>query len=234
MTHLLVIEDDLALSDVILFTLRRAGFAVTPAFDGEAALAAYAQAQPDLVLLDLNLPKLDGLAVCRQLRAQGSTPIIMLSVRNQDETIVQGLEMGADDYIVKPFSPTQLVARVRAVLRRAQTVPTAGNLSAGTLVLDRQRHEVQLPQTPESVGAGAARARLTPLEVKLLETLMLHTGQVLPADLLINAVWGIDGGDRAMLKQLIYRLRSKLDEHAPDAVQIETVPGVGYVLHVPL
>jgi DNA-binding response OmpR family regulator len=123
---LLVVEDDLALSDVVAFTLRRAGFDVLTAYDGLTALATWAQEAPDLVVLDLNLPRLDGLAVCRQIRSQGDTPIIILSVRGGDEAVVKGLELGADDYIVKPFSPTQLVARVRALLRRAGVTPTAG------------------------------------------------------------------------------------------------------------
>jgi DNA-binding response OmpR family regulator len=228
MTRLLLVEDDLALSDVLVFTLRRAGFEVLPVYDGEAALAAWESQAPDLLVLDLNLPKLDGLSVCRRVRAasgpQAATPIIILSVRSADESIVTGLEIGADDYVVKPFSPTQLVARIRAVLRRANVPAVAGTLSVSGLVLDRSRSQVQ-------VGSGEA-VRLTPLEVKLLETLMIHAGQVMTVDLLINAVWGQDQGDRAMLKQVVYRLRSKLENAGSRSVPIETIPGVGYVLNV--
>lgn len=228
MTKVLLVEDDLALSDVLVFTLRRAGFEVTPLFDGEAALVAWENQSFDLILLDLNLPKLDGLSVCRRIRASAGSsadiPIIILSVRNADESIVTGLEVGADDYIVKPFSPTQLVARIRAVLRRANVPAVAGNLNVSGLALERSRSQVQVGE--------AEPVRLTPLEVKLLETLMINAGQVMPVELLINAVWGQDQGDRAMLKQLVYRLRSKLESVSTHPIPIETIPGVGYVLNV--
>lgn len=218
---ILIVEDDLSLADVIGFTLRRAGFAVTTAYDGEDALIAWAEESPALILLDLNLPKVDGLTVCRRIRAESKTPIIILSVRAGDEAVVTGLELGADDYIVKPFSPSQLVARVRAVLRRVETAPLPGPLRAGDLVLDRSRSEVQRREQPP--------LRLTPLETRLLESLMINAGQVMPADLLIDAVWGIDGGDRAMLKQLVYRMRSKLEADGQPNL-IETLPGIGYAL----
>jgi DNA-binding response OmpR family regulator len=228
MTKVLLVEDDLALSDVLVFTLRRAGFEVVPVYDGEAALTSWESQAPDLLVLDLNLPKLDGLSVCRRIRAssgpQAATPIIILSVRSADDAIVTGLEIGADDYVVKPFSPTQLVARVRAVLRRANVPAVAGNLSVSGLLLERSRSQVQV--------GSAEPVRLTPLEVKLLETLMIHAGQVMTVDLLINAIWGQDQGDRAMLKQLVYRLRSKLENVAGQPVPIETIPGVGYVLNL--
>ncbi len=219
---ILVVEDDLSLSDVIGFTLRRAGFGVTAAYNGEEALLVWADESPDLVLLDLNLPEVDGLTVCRRIRADNNTPIIILSVRGGDEAVVEGLELGADDYIVKPFSPSQLVARVRAVLRRVGPTPLPGPLAVGDLVLDRSRNEVQ--------RGGQPGIRLTPLETRLLESLMINVGQVMPADLLINAVWGVDGGDRPMLKQLVYRLRSKLETEAGQPNLIETVPGIGYAL----
>jgi DNA-binding response OmpR family regulator len=219
---LLVVEDDLALSDVVAFTLRRAGFDVLTAYDGLTALATWAQEAPDLVVLDLNLPRLDGLAVCRQIRSQGDTPIIILSVRGGDEAVVKGLELGADDYIVKPFSPTQLVARVRALLRRAGVTPTAGVLTTAVFTLDRSRNELS--------RAGQEPIRLTPLETRLLEALLRNAGQVLSADALINAVWGTEGGDRAMLKQLVYRLRAKIDTDPAQPTWIETIPGVGYAL----
>ena len=216
---ILIIEDDLALSDVISFTLRRGGFEVITAHDGQSGLASWQSNRPDLIVLDLNLPKLDGLEVCRRIRSIEKTPIIILSVRSGDEVVVKGLEMGADDYIVKPFSPSQLVARVRAVLRRAGVVETIGTLSAAALTLDRARHEVQRPDE--------APIRLTQLESRLLESLMLNAGQVLTSDQLITAVWGADGGDRTMLKQLVYRLRSKI-EKSEQGNLIETIAGVGY------
>jgi DNA-binding response OmpR family regulator len=219
---LLLVEDDLALSDVMAFTLRRAGFDIVTAYDGLAGLRAWEQESPDLVVLDLNLPKLDGLAVCRRIRSQGETPIIMLTVRDEDEDVVRGLETGADDYVVKPFSPNQLVARVRAVLRRTGMTPTPGTLSAADLTLDRSRNEASRPDR--------SPIRLTPLETRLLEALMLNAGQVLSADMLINIVWGAEGGDRTMLKQLVYRLRTKIEPDPSQPTLIETVPGAGYAL----
>lgn len=218
----LLVEDDLALSDVIAFTLRRAGFDVIVAYDGQSALATWEQEVPDLVILDLNLPKLDGLSVCRRIRAQADTPIIMLTVRGGDEAVVSGLEIGADDYIVKPFSPTQLVARVRAVLRRAGVTPTPGMLEAAGLILDRSRGEVQ--------RSGQDPIRLTPLETRLLEALMINAGRVLSADSLISAVWGAESADRTMLKQLVYRLRAKIEPEPSHPTTIETIPGIGYAL----
>jgi DNA-binding response OmpR family regulator len=143
-------------------------------------------------------------------------------VRNTDESIVEALELGADDYVVKPYSTTQLVARVRAVLRRTGTAATPGLLETDGLALYRSRNEVQ--------QAGGEPIRLTPLEVRLLEALMLNAGQVLPTDTLIDKVWGPEGGDRAMLKQLVYRLRTKLEPDAHNPFLIVNVPGVGYTL----
>ena len=219
--NILLVEDDLALSDVVSFTLRRAGFEVVTAYDGVAAVTAWESAQPALVVLDLNLPKQDGFAVCRQIRAQSQTPIIILSVHSGDEAIVQALELGADDYVVKPFSPAQLVARIRALLRRTGAVTTPDQLAHGGWVLDPARHEVR-PRAGEPV-------RLTALETRLLEALMLHAGHVLTTDALIQTVWGVQGASRAMLKQLVYRLRVKL-QPLGDGELVETVPGVGYAL----
>ena len=219
----LVVEDDLALSDVVSFTLRRAGYEVTAAHDGLAAVEAFEQGPPDLILLDLNLPRLDGLGVCRKVRAVSDVPIIILSVRAGDEAVVRGLEMGADDYMVKPFSPAQLVARIRAVMRRTGVSAAPTTLTVGGLTLDRSRGEVI------RLNDGAS-VRLTGLELKLLEALMLHPGQVLPSDSLITTVWGPEGGDRTMLKQLMYRLRAKIEVDASKPLYIETVPGIGYAL----
>lgn len=222
---ILVVEDDLSLSDVIAFTLRRAGFEILTAYDGLAALMTWEEQRPDLLVLDLNLPKFDGLDVCRRIRLGGKTPIIMLSARSGDEAVVKGLELGADDYIVKPFSPSQLVARVRAVLRRAGIVETPSILTAAALTLDRARNEVQ--------RTDGVPIRLTQLEVRLLEALMLNVGQVLTSDQLIAAVWGTNGGDRTMLKQLVYRLRTKVEASEAQPPLIETIPHIGYTLFVP-
>jgi DNA-binding response OmpR family regulator len=213
---ILVIEDDLALADVLAFTLRRAGFETMMAHDGLEGLERWQTESPDLIILDLNLPKLDGMAVCRRIGKNDDTPIIILSVRSDDNDVVSGLELGADDYVVKPFSPRQLVARIQAVLRRAtsQTVEP-GPIEAGDFALD--------PLTRRLWHCGSLAASLTPLETRLLEILMRSGGLVIPADSLIDYVWGSDGGDRVMLKQLVYRLRRKID-----AGCLETITGVGY------
>lgn len=223
---ILVVEDDLALSDVVGFTLRRAGYEVMTAHDGLTAVEAFEQAPSDLILLDLNLPRLDGLGVCRKIRSVSDVPIIILSVRAGDEAVVRGLEMGADDYMVKPFSPAQLVARIRAVMRRAGVSAAPTTLSVAGVSLDRSRGEVQRDD-------GTAPVRLTALEQKLLEAMMLHPGQVMPSDALITTVWGPEGGDRTMLKQLMYRLRAKVEVDASKPVYVETVPGIGYAFNPP-
>jgi DNA-binding response OmpR family regulator len=219
----LVVDDDLALADVLSFTLRRAGFDVIVANDGQAALARWEQDHPDFIILDLNLPKLSGLQVCKRIRTQSDVPILILSVRGDDDDIVTGLEEGADEYIVKPFSPRQLIARIEAVLRRSgnqNLVPDS--LSVEEMTLDPARSELYV--------AGVLQAHLTHLESELLQTLILNRDQVLAADALIDRVWGAGGGDRAMLKQLVYRLRRKIEKASLGCPQIETIPGVGYSL----
>jgi DNA-binding response OmpR family regulator len=218
----LIVDDDLVLADVLSFTLRRAGFQVVAVHDGQAALDAWRNESPDLIILDLNLPKLDGLEVCRRIREQDDVPIIILSVRGDDDDVVRGLELGADDYVPKPFSPRQLVARAQAVLRRAGVTQTAGPLVAGDLTLDLTRREL--------IRSGQVLAQLTALECRLMEVLMLNVGQVLPSDTLITQVWGPAGGDRTMLKQLVHRLRAKIEPDPDEPPYLETVPGVGYAL----
>lgn len=228
----LVVDDDRVLADVLAFTLRREGFQVVKAFDGEAALQSWTEEQPDLIVLDVNLPKLDGFAVCQRIREQADTPILLLTVRDEEDDIVHGLELGADDYITKPFSPRQLVARAQAVLRRAGKRVTPAIRQVGQLTLDPSRREIRLDQ-------GEAIS-LTPLESRLLDYLMLNAGHVLTAEAIIEQVWGPEGGDRDMLRQLVHRLRSKIEQlYGPDTSEtgtstyIETVPGLGYGLIVP-
>jgi DNA-binding response OmpR family regulator len=219
----LIADDDLALADVVSFTLRRAGYEVILAHDGAMAVERWQSEKPDFIILDMNMPKLSGLEVCQRIRAEADTPILILSVRDEDDDIVTALKYGADDYIVKPFSPRQLVARVDAVLRRAgNTHPIPERISAGGLTLDSARGELS--------AEGQAPLRLTPLEGKLLETLLLNRDQVVPADTLIDRVWGPGGADRAMLKQVVYRLRAKVAQLGLNSVELETVPGVGYSL----
>ncbi len=228
----LVIDDDRVLADLVAFTLRREGFQVVQGYDGEAALHSWDKEQPDLVVLDVNLPKLDGFAVCRRIREQADTPIILLTVRGEEDDIVRGLELGADDYISKPFSPRQLVARAQAVLRRAGKASTPALRQVGELIVDAGRRELR-------IGQGAP-VPLTPLESRLLDYLMVNAGHVLTTEALIDHVWGAEGGDRDMLRQLVRRLRAKVARACggaePDASRpgyIETVPGLGYGLTLP-
>ena len=217
----LVVDDDLALADVVSFTFRRAGYEVIQAHDGHSALERWQANTPDLIILDLNLPKVDGLTVCRRIREKDNTPIIILSVRGEEDDVVQGLNLGADDYVIKPFSPRQLIARAEAVLRRSDPhafVPEA--ITVGDLTLDPSRLTVQ--------RKGRSQVNLTRLECRLLEILMRNAGQALLADTLIDYVWGPAGGDRVMLKQLVYRLRRKIEMEPSMPIYIETVAGIGY------
>lgn len=219
----LVVDDDLVLADVVSFTLRRAGYEVVLAHDGKTALERFRDETPQLVVLDVELPEMDGLEVCRVIRLQSETPIIMLTVRDSDEDVVRGLALGADDYIGKPFSPAQLVARAQAVVRRSGQTSVPKRLTFAGMTLDAERHSVSLPEEET--------AQLTPLEYRLLETFVLNREQVLPFEMLIDRVWGPDGGDKAMLKQLVYRLRRKIEQEGSERkIYLEAIPGVGYAL----
>ena len=219
----LVVDDDLVLADVVSFTLRRAGFDVLLAHDGRSALDRFDTERPDLVILDVQIPEIDGLTVCRTIREHSATPIIMLTVRDTDRDIVEGLGLGADDYMTKPFSHTELVARVQSVMRRAGMPQPPRQLAFAGFSLDAERHTLESGDRPP--------VQLTSLEVKLLEALMVNSGRVLPAQTLIDRIYGVNGGDKAMLKQLVYRLRRKIEPEEGDApVMIEAVPGVGYAL----
>ena len=221
----LVVDDDRVLADVVAFTLRREEFQVIQAHDGQSALQLWADEHPDIIVLDVNLPRLDGFSVCKQIRQHADTPIILLTVRGEEEDIVRGLELGADDYIPKPFSPRQLVARAQAVLRRAGITPAPAIHQLGEITLDRNRRQVRI---------GDSRAiPLTPLELRLLDYLLLNAGHVLTTEAIIAHVWGPEGGDRDMLRQVVHRLRSKIEPDPSNPSYIETVPGIGYGLALP-
>lgn len=218
---ILVVDDDRVLADVVAFTLRREGYEVLQAYDGASALQRWSNEKPDLIILDVNMPQVNGFEVCRQVRSQDNTPIILLTVRGEEDDIVVGLEIGADDYIVKPFSPRQLVARVKAILRRAGRKSLPVELRLGELIFFPGKREVVLRQGTESVS-------LTPLENHLLECLMINAGRVLTFDMIIDHVWGPAGADRDMLRQLVHRLRTKIERNPSEPVYIQTVPGLGY------
>lgn len=240
----LIVDDDRVLADVLAFTLRREGFQIVHAYDGESALLRFAEEQPDLVLLDVNMPRLDGFAVCRRMRDLADTPIILLTVRGEEDDVVRGLELGADDYVTKPFSPRQLMARIQAVLRRSRSARSAitAACQVGDLTFDRARRELRpAPSTAEDASPAQPIA-LTALESRLLDYLLLNAGQVVTTEAIIAHVWGVDGADRDMLRQLVRRLRGKIAQahgmsgrEAEQSLRppyIETVPGLGYGLVV--
>jgi DNA-binding response OmpR family regulator len=224
MTKILIVDDDLTLADVLAFTLRRAGFDVILAHNGHEALEQYVRELPDLVVLDWMLPYMNGLEVCSRVRANSNVPIIMLTVRQADDDVVSALEAGADEYITKPFSPRQLVARIRAIQRRAGG-EWSESLRAGTLTLDMERHVVYWEKHDP--------VHLTRLETRLLQALLQNAGNVLSNESLILRVWGPEGATHEMLKQLIYRLRNKLEPDPGSPTLIETIPGAGYILNPP-
>jgi DNA-binding response OmpR family regulator len=227
--RVLVVEDEVALNDLVRAHLQQAGHAVRQAHDGPSALRAAAEFAPELVVLDWMLPGLDGLSVCRELRRSSLAPIIMLTARRDEADRVTGLEVGADDYVVKPFSPVELVARVHAMLRRvaldrAATHPASGDgpLVCGALVLD--------PAALTATVAGEP-VTLSRREFELLALLLRHPGRTFTRDFLIDRVWGADyeGLDRAVDTQMV-RLRRKLGQFGQ---HIEAVWGLGYRLRPP-
>ena len=221
--RILVVDDDRVLADVITFMLRKEGFDVIQAYDGTSALERWKQEDPDLLILDVNLPKLDGFEVCRRIRSQSDTPVLMLTVKGDEEDVLGGFEIGADDYIVKPFSPSQLVARVKAILRRSKGKPILPEIEVGNLKLLPGKRQVW-------VGEELKLISLTHLENRLLEYLMINSGLVLTTDMIIDNVWGPSAADRDMLRQIIHRLRVKIEPDPADPIYIQTVPGLGYGL----
>ena len=219
MPRILVVEDEPDIVDLLRSYLQRDGFDVDQAADGEAGLAAFGRLQPDLIILDLMLPKLDGREVCRRIRETARTPIIMLTARDEESDKLIGLELGADDYITKPFSPREVLARVRAVLRRG-TREAPEMVRAGDLVIDLRAHEVSL---------NGRRVDLTPTEFRLLEILASHPNQVFTRMQLIDRVQGhaFEGYERTVDAH-IKNLRSKVEPQAKSPRYILTVYGVGY------
>jgi DNA-binding response OmpR family regulator len=222
----LVVDDDIVLADLVAFSLRKEGYQVIQALDGESALQRWLEDKPDFIILDVNLPKtvpsMDGFSVLQRIREKADTPIILLTVRGEEDDIIRGLKMGADDYIVKPFSPRQFIARVEAVLRRSLRGPDTSLLEVGKLVLDTDRRELRIQD--------GIPVTLTDLENRLLEYLMLHAGHILTIQDLINHVWGPGGADRDMLRQLVRRLRIKIEPDPSHPLYIETIAGKGYGL----
>ena len=219
MTKLLLVEDDPTLLEALAYNLEREGYEVVRASDGIAALDCARAQQPDLILLDVMLPGLDGLTVCRTLRREMSVPIVLLTARSGEVDRIVGLDTGADDYIAKPFSLGELFARLRAVLRRGSREPET-KLLAGDLTLDLVAHRAL---------RGGQSLNLAPKEFDLLAELIRHKGAVLTRDLLLQRVWGFDfGGDTRTVDVHIRWLREKIEDDPASPKRIETVRGLGY------
>ena len=217
----LVVDDDVELVGLLRFALASAGYEVVSAFDGGQALAKLAESSFDLVILDVNLPVIDGFGVLRELRSRSQVPVMMLTVRAAEEDEVEGLDLGADDYLKKPFSPRALLARVRSLLRRGTDAVEDPVLALGPLSLDLERSEARVE--------GGSVFRLSPLELRLLRQLMSHRGRPVDAERIIGFVWSDrDAADRESLKQVVHRLRRKLEAAGGQAAWIEYVPNAGY------
>ena len=219
----LVADDDADLRELIAFTLAQAGYLVIKAHDGVAAVRLFTEESPDLVVLDINMPGQSGFQVCEAIRARSRVPVMMLTVRGEEEDLVRALGLGADDYLTKPFSPRTLVARIRALLRRAGMENTAP-VAAGRVALDLSEHTVR-------IGTGDT-VRLTKLELRLLQMLLANAGHTVSSERLLVQVWGHrSGGDRQLLKQLVHRLRQKI-EADPAAPALLRTAAAGYKLVV--
>jgi DNA-binding response OmpR family regulator len=217
MHSILLVEDDRTIRDATALSLERDGFRVETAGDGAAGLAAFRARRPDLALLDVMLPAMDGVSLCRAIRAESSVPVVMLSARSDPVDVVLGLEAGADDYVAKPFDPPVLAARLRAVLRRATPAIRPAVLRFGDLEIDTGGMVVRV---------GASMVSLSPIEYRLLLELARNTGIVLTRDTLLENVWDYSwAGDTRLVDVAVQRLRAKIGRD-----HIETVRGAGYKL----
>jgi two-component system response regulator RegX3 len=222
-TAILLVEDEAALSEPLAYLLKREGYDVTVAEDGPTALAEFDRAGADLILLDLMLPGIPGTEVCRGIRTRSTVPIIMLTAKDSEVDIVVGLELGADDYVTKPYSSRELLARIRAVLRRRvdeAELEDDGILEAGTVRMDVDRH---------TVSVNGAEISMPLKEFELLELLLRNAGRVLTRGQLIDRVWGSDYfGDTKTLDVHIKRIRSRIEASPSDPQMLVTVRGLGY------
>jgi two-component system response regulator RegX3 len=222
MTRILLVEDEESLSEPLAFLLGREGYEVAVAADGVAALTEFDREGADLVLLDLMLPGIPGTEVCKQLRSRSNVPIIMLTAKDSEVDIVVGLELGADDYVTKPYSTRELLARIRAVLRRrTEEAPfDDGILEAGTVRMDVDRH---------TVSVAGVETPMPLKEFELLELLLRNAGRVLTRGQLIDRVWGSDYfGDTKTLDVHIKRIRSRIEQNPSEPQMLVTVRGLGY------
>lgn len=221
----LAVDDDRDLLELIGFALAQAGFLVVKAADGPSAVRVFDAEAPDLVVLDINMPGASGFQVCEAIRARSQVPVMMLTVRSEEEDLVKALELGADDYLTKPFSPKTLIARVRALLRRAGMEASTPPLAAGRVALDLDERTVRI-ESGEPV-------RLTKLELRLLQMLLSNARRTVGSDRLLVHIWGHrNSGDRQLLKQLVHRLRQKIEIDPAQPRYLQTAAGAGYKLVV--
>lgn len=226
MTRILVVEDEPTYRDMLEFNLSRDGFKVATAADGHAALEEFARFSPDLIILDLMLPGISGTEVCRQIRTESNVPIIMLTAKDSEIDKVVGLEIGADDYMTKPYSYRELVARIRAILRRisdlGQLAEESGVLRVGRIEMDQDAHEVRV----------AGETIQMPLrEFELLELFMQNPDRVLTRGQILDRIWGMNYiGDSKTLDVHVKRIRSKIEEDPAQPAVLRTVRGLGYKL----
>jgi DNA-binding response OmpR family regulator len=221
--RILIADDDADLRELIAFTLTQAGYLVIKAADGPSALQRFEEQAPDLVVLDINMPGLSGFQVCEGIRRRSRVPVMMLTVRGEEEDLVRALGLGADDYLNKPFSPRTLLARIKALLRRAG-MESSAPLAVGRIALDLEEYTARI--------GDAGPVRLTKLELRLLQMLLANAGRAVNSDRLLQQVWGHrSGGDRQLLKQLVHRLRQKI-EADPAAPTLLLTAAAGYKLVV--
>jgi len=226
----LVVEDEESFVEALVVGLKREGFLVRVARDGVEGVEMFDQIRPDLILLDVWLPRMSGIDVCREIRSRSRVPIIMVTAKSSEIDTVVGLEVGADDYVTKPYRLRELVARMRAVLRRSPTpeasAPSADVLEVGDLQLDPERHEVHL---------GGSMVELPLKEFELLELLMANAGRVLPRETLIDRIWGPHYvGDTKTLDVHVKRLRAKIETDPSRPLRITTIRGLGYKFNADL
>ncbi len=226
MANILVADDNQQIASIIEEYLKKEGHTPHIAKDGEEALSLFRKLKPDAVLLDVMMPKLDGFAVCREIRKTSAVPVIMVTARGEDFERIMGLDIGADDYIVKPFSPGELMARLRAVLRRMDRgqYPSGQSASAGNLTVDLDTYTARI---------GGREVSLTRKELELLFTLASHREKVFSRENLLQSIWGYEYfGDSRTVDSHIKRLRAKLDAYGPEGFEIRTIWGVGYKMEI--
>jgi two-component system response regulator RegX3 len=229
--HVLVVEDEPSFAEALTVGLRREGFRVTVAGDGVTALERFGEIEPDIVLLDVMLPRLSGVDVCREIRGRSPVPIIMVTAKTSEIDAVVGLEVGADDYVTKPYRLRELIARIRAIMRRTENrnetaLDDGGNLiEVGDVMVDPERHEVTVRGT---------QVRMPLKEFELLTLLLENAGRVLTRDLIIDRAWGSDyHGDTKTLDVHIKRLRTKIEDDPRNPSRIVTIRGLGYKYELP-